>query len=93
MSQMGRDLRPFLLPAVTAQDIANSDHRVDMRSGPMHPGAFQPSFDDQLVATFDDPAANRPALRAKLGILQLGLAFFQVSQVGGDFGRLGMLLG
>ena len=30
---------------------------------PVHPGAFQASFQHQLVATFHDATANRPALR------------------------------
>ena len=64
-----------------------------MRPAPMHPRPFQPGFDHQLIATFDGPAANRPPLVAKLGILQLGLAFPQVGQVGSDLGGLGMLLG
>ena len=57
----------------------------------MHPGSFQPSFDHELIATFDDPAANRPTLGSELGILQLALAFLEVGPVRPDLGGLGPL--
>src|SRR5258708_20406393 len=42
-----------------------------MRARPVHAGAFEASFDHQLVGALHDPTANRPALRLEGRILQL----------------------
>lgn len=78
---MGLDLGPVFLPATTAYDIAESQHRIDMLLGLMHPGAFQAHFHHQLVAAFHDPTPDRPALRLELWVLQLVFPFFQVDQI------------
>ena len=51
---------------------------------PMHARALQACFDHQLVATFHDPAANRPALGLEKGVLHLVSAFLQIRQIAGD---------
>jgi hypothetical protein len=52
--------------------------------------AFEPIFDHQFVRTLDLPAANRPALRDKLRVLQLRQPCYQIGQLAGQLsiGRL-----
>jgi len=73
---MDLDLGPVFLPTITAYNIAESYHRIDMLIGSMPSGAFQTYFHHQFVAAFHDPAANRPAICLKAGVLDLLLPFF-----------------
>ena len=52
-----------------------------MSSLPVHARAFEASFDDILVGTFDHTTANRPALLDEVGIVHLRLAFFEISEI------------
>ncbi len=44
--ELGVNLRPFLLPTVITDEVAQGQHRVDRRALPVHAGAFEPRFDD-----------------------------------------------
>ena len=57
--------------ALTADGVAQGEHGVDVGSAPVHPGALEAGFDDQLVGTLDDAAADRKALGAEGGVLDL----------------------
>ena len=76
-----QNVRPFLLPTVVAEEVAQGEHGVDVATLPMHAGALEPGFDDQLVGTLDHAAADGPALLAEAGILQLCLALLEVGKV------------
>lgn len=84
LAQSGFDPGPVFLPAMGAQDIAQGEHGIDMRLGPMHPCAFQAGMHHQLVAALHHAAANWPTLCLKERVLHLCFPFFQVSQVAGD---------
>lgn len=57
--------------ALTADGTVQGEHWIDVGSAPAHPGALEASFDDQLVGTLDDAAADRKALGAEGGVLDL----------------------
>ena len=75
VAYLGFNSRPFLLPAIASQDIAEGQHRIDVFIGPMHPRPFQAGFHLQFIAAFNDSTPDGPALRLKERVLHLGLAF------------------
>ena len=92
---LGDNGRPGFGPTIIASDIAQSQHRVDMRACPVHAGALQASLDDQLVATLHGAAADGQALRQVIGVLDLLLPLLQIGQGAGQYvqGRMGLLEG
>ena len=84
LTQSTFDLGPVFLPATGAQDIAQGEQGIDMFFGPVHAWAFQAGMHHQFVATLHHATADRPTLRLKEWILQLGFAFFQVRQIAGE---------
>ena len=90
LAQRAHDLRPRLIPAITADDIAQRQHRIDMRPRPVHTAAFQTRLNHQFIAAFNGAVANRPAGRQKRRVLQLGGALLQVGQMRCYVGRRGL---
>ena len=72
---------PSLIPAITTDDIAQRQHRIDMRPRPVHATALQPRLDDQFIATFNGAVTNRPAGRQERRVLHMGDALLQVGQM------------
>ena len=83
--RLGDNGRPGFGPTIIAGDIAQSQHRVDMRTCPVHAGTLQAGLDDQLVATLDGAAADRQALRQVIGVLDLLLPLLQIGQGAGQY--------
>lgn len=81
LTQSGFDLGPFFFPTIRADDISQGQQGIDVWVGPMHPGTLQAGFDHQLVGAFHNPTPDRPALFLELRILELCLAFLQISLV------------
>jgi len=78
LAHRAHDLGPGLVPAIAADDIAQRQHGIDMRPGPVHPAPFQPRFDDQFIAALDGPIPNRPARRQEGRILHMRRTLLQV---------------
>jgi hypothetical protein len=75
------NLGPFLRPTIITDEVAQGEHRVDMRALPVHASAFEPRFDDRLVGAFDHAAADGPALLDKLWVLELRLPLREIGTV------------
>ena len=60
--EAGLDVRPFLLPAVITEEVAQGEHGVDVLTLPVHAGAFEARLDHQFVGALDHAAADGPAL-------------------------------
>ena len=71
---------PFPSPPVTAYNVPQAQHRIHAGPRPVHPPAFQPRFNHQLVGALHGPAADGPALSLKDWVLHLGCPLFQLSQ-------------
>lgn len=72
---------PDLLPVLIADDVAQGQHGIDMRSLPMHAHPFESCFHHQLVSALHDARSNGPT-RLLIGrILHVRLPFLQVSQL------------
>ena len=87
---IGTDFLPRFVPPGTTYRVAQTQHRIDLRTRPMHPGAFQARFDNEFVTTLDTATADGPAVRLKLRILHHCRAFFQVGQRFSEFQLFGM---
>jgi hypothetical protein len=77
LAELAFDLGPLFSPASRAEDIAQGQHGIDMLVRPMHARTFQACLHHQLVAAFDNAAANGPTLGLKDRILHLGCCFFK----------------
>lgn len=77
-AQHADDLGPSFVPAIIADDIAQRQHRIDMRSGPVHPAPFQACFHDQFIGALHGAIANRPTRRQEGRILHLRYALVQI---------------
>ena len=91
LAQPDFDLGPVFPPATGADDVAESEHGIDISLSPMHASSFQASLDDELIAAFHCAAADGPALGLEEGILDLVLAFLEIGQVAGNDFCLWML--
>ena len=74
-ASLGGYFRPVCLPAVTTQNIAESQYGINMCISPIHPRAFEARFHHDLVPAFDNPVANWPASGLELGIVHLVFTF------------------
>ena len=78
-TQLFDDLRPALVPAVIAGQVAQRQQGIDMGAGPMHATAFEARFHHQLVAALHRAVSDGPTGGLKLGVAQVGGAFLQIS--------------
>src|SRR5712691_1981326 len=84
LAELRHDLRPRLLPPITADNRPQRHQRVHVLPHPVHPGALEPGLDHQFVGTLHRTAADRVPLRLELGVANLLLALLQIRETGGN---------
>ncbi len=78
LPQLSHNLRPIFIPPFATYYISQAEQRIHMRPRPVHPRAFHPRFDHQLVAAFHAATPNRIARRLEAGILNVRTPGFQI---------------
>lgn len=74
MSQDG----PSRKPAVGANEVSESQHRIDLSAMPMHSCSLQSVLHHKFVGTFTRTGTNRPTVLPEGGVAEHVQAFLQV---------------